>query len=113
MPKKIPPWRDKSQEDVVLHLGKNSRSSSLEVEETDVREFSAYIDTVMDCEDVMVEQHDHAEDYWMIMPKLEFHTIASDWCSYTMHDHACSFARSHCFYLLFNLIKICFIYYII
>ena len=50
LPKKIPPWRDKSQANVVLHLNKNSRSSSLEVEETDVGEFSAYIKTVMYCE---------------------------------------------------------------
>ena len=61
LPLGIPPWRDKQQEDIVLHLDKNSRSSSLEVEETDVGEFSAYIKTVMDYKEVMVEQHDHAK----------------------------------------------------
>ena len=48
LPLEILSWRDKQQADVVLHLDKNSRSSSLEVEETDVGEFSAYIKTVMD-----------------------------------------------------------------
>ena len=63
MSKKIPPWRDKSQADVVLHLDKNSMSSFLEVEDTDVGEFSAYVKTVMDHARSVIdkEQHDHAE----------------------------------------------------
>ena len=60
LPLEIPPWRDKQQANIV-HLDKNSRSSSLEVEETDVGEFSAYIKTVMNCKEVMIKQHDHAK----------------------------------------------------
>ena len=61
LPLEIPPWRDKQQANIVLHLAKNSRSNSLEVEENDVGEFLAYIKTVMNCKEVMVKQHGHAK----------------------------------------------------